>query len=222
VPELTDSLPMMEADQGGRYQLEFKTDAIRAAAPDGSVIFCQEQNLLNDVQFRGDYALYDGESFRRDWVQNLPNIAPPDAPQGLDPGRRDALYNRLKGLSQAQLNEQARGIIHDALIANRRVFFVIQMRPNDPIPKKTRKAMGLSGKNKIVERMPDLVARFCTPDRFSTEVASVWPGYAPVVEPPADNKPRGLKMPAPPDPLGVRQPLEFIEVTLAQPGSGRG
>jgi hypothetical protein len=220
--QLTDSLPTMQDDQGGRFQVEFKADAIHAAVPEGSVIFCQEQNLLNDVQFVGDYSLYDGESFRRDWVQNLPNIAAPDLPQGLDPGRRDALYNRLKDFSQGQLDEQARGIMHDALIANRRVFFVIQMRPNEPIPKKVRKAMGLSGKNKIMDRMPDLVARFCTPARFSTEVASVWPGYVPVEEPPADNKPRGLRMPPPSDPLGIKQPLELIEVTLAQPGSGRG
>jgi hypothetical protein len=210
---LANAMPAMEMDQSTRYQLDFKAQAIRAEVPDGSVIVCQEDNLLNDIQFIGDYALYDGRSFRRDIVQNLPNADPPDQPQGLDPGRRDALYKRLKDFSQPALDEQARRIMRDALNANRRVFFVIQARPNDPIPKTVRKAVGSAAKVKNV-RMPDFVARLCTPDRFATEVVSVWPGYVPGISAPQINKPRGIRVDRPADPQVARQAIELIEVTL--------
>jgi hypothetical protein len=219
--QVTDSIPGLEADQSARIQLALKADAIRGVVPDGSAVFYQEEGVLDDVQFLSDYALYDGLSFRRDWVQNLPNADPPDQPQGLDPGRRDALYKRLKDLTQPQLDEQARGIIHDALMANRRVFFVIKLPSSEPLPRKVRKAMGIGGKDKG-DKIPELVARLCTPDRFSTDVVSVWSGYVPGLNEVKTNKPRGLKMPPPTDPQGVRQPLEFIEVSLAAPGSARG
>jgi hypothetical protein len=219
--QVTDTLPGLEADQTARIQLALKADAIRALIPDGSAVFCQDQAVLNDVQFLGDYALYDGQSFRADWVRNLPNAEPPDQPQGLDPGRRDALYKRLKDLTQTQLDEQARGIMHDSLMANRRVFFVIPLRPNEPIPKKLRKAMGFGSKEKAAQET-DQFARLCPPDRFASELVSIWPGYVPGLTEPKVNKPRGLRMPPPTDPQGVRQPLEFIEVSLAVPGSARG
>jgi len=218
---LTNALPALETDQSTQYQLSFTTDAIHSVAPDGSVIFCQEQPVLNVLQFVGDYSLYDGNSFRRDWVQNLPNADPPDQPQGLDPGRRDALFKRLKNFSQPALDEQARRIMQDALMANRRVFFMLPARPNEPIPKKVRKATGLVGKEKNV-RLPDIFARLCTPGRFATEVVSVWPGYVPDLIVPKVNKPRGLRPDRPPDPQGARHAIELIEVTLAAPGSARG
>jgi hypothetical protein len=111
------------------------------------------------------------------------------------------------------LDDQARRMMRDALNANRRVFFVMQARPNDPIPKKVRKTVGSAAKVKNV-RMPDLVARLCTPDRFATEVVSVWPGYALGVSAPQKSGPRGIKVDRPPDPEVVRQPIELIEVTL--------
>jgi hypothetical protein len=219
---LTNAIPALEADQYNRIQVALKAQAIHAVAPEGSVIICPgEDDLLNDVQFIGDYELYDGRSFRRDWVQSLPNAEPPDQPQGLDPGRRDALYEHLKNLTQPELDEQARRIIHDALLANRRVFFVIPTHANEPIPKKIRRAMGWMGKQKYAN-FPGMIAQLCPPDRFATDVVSVWPGYVPDMIVPKANKPRGLRPMVPPDLRSARQALELIEVTPAVASGSRG
>jgi hypothetical protein len=218
---LTNAIPFLEADQAGRYQIALRAEAIREAIPDGSIIFCPDQDVLDNLQFAGDYVLYDGMSFRRDWVQALPNVESADQPQGLDPGRRDALFNRLKDFTQPQLDDQARRIMRDALAANRRVFFVINTRPDTPIPKKVRRAMGLVGKEKR-ERMNDVIARLCPPDRFATDVISVWPGYVPGLAAPKVNKPRGLRPTILPDAKAARQAIQMIEVTPAVAGSAKG
>jgi hypothetical protein len=216
---LTNAVPSLEADQLGRYQLAFKVDAIREAIPDGSVVICPgEDNVLNDVQFVADYALYDGNTFRRDYVQELPNSDPPDQPQGLDPGRRDALYKRFKDFTQPQLDEQARRIMRLALAANRRVFFVVQTRPNQPIPKKPRKGSSAAAMAKIAATI-EVVNRLCTPDHFATTLDSVWPGYVPALMEPMVSKQRGIKADrVPPDLQAARQAIEMIEVTAAVPG----
>jgi 4-amino-4-deoxy-L-arabinose transferase-like glycosyltransferase len=209
---LTNAIPSLQADQFLREQLAIRTDAIREAVPEGSVIFCPEQDLLNHLQFIGEYSLYEGSTFRRDWVQNLPNADQGDTPNPLDFSRRNALYNRLKDLSQDQLDAQARRIIHDALASNRRVFFIIPAKPNQPIPKKVRRAMGGNAKEKNI-RVSDLIARICPPDRFTVSIAAVSPSYSPGTLPPRSNKPRGPRQLSPTDNLTPRPPLQIVEIT---------
>jgi hypothetical protein len=81
--------------------------------------------------------------------------------------------------------------------------------------------MGLVGKEKNL-KLPEMIARICTPDRFATEVVSVWPGYVPGLVVPRVNKPRGLRLPPAPDLESARQAIQLIEVTLAVPGTARG
>jgi 4-amino-4-deoxy-L-arabinose transferase-like glycosyltransferase len=212
--QLTNAIPTMAADQFSRYQIQLRADAIRAVVPDGAVIISPDPDLLDHLQFVGNYLLYEGTTFRRDWIQALPNADPPDQPQGLDPGRRDALYNRLKDFSQPQLDEQARSLMRDALESKRRVFFVLQGRPPQPVARKALRMMGLIGRQKV-PNLNDIVARLCTPDRFSTAIVAVWPGYSPTTPPALRQlKPRGLRPIVPPDVLVARPPLQIIEVTL--------
>ncbi len=208
---LSSSIAWLDVDQYNRYQLKFKVDAIRAVVPEGAVVFCNDANILNAIQFYGDYALYDGQTFRRDYVQTLPGADPND-PQGLDPHRRDGLYQRLKQFDQPALDEQVRKIINGAINANRRVFYVVANRPPDGLPKPLKKLLSVTSPTKPV-KAPDPFGRAITPDRFDTEVQAYWPGYIPHLFSSPNGYPRGVRMDRPVEPQPNKLPLEVVEVT---------
>jgi hypothetical protein len=157
-----------ENDQVTRLMLKSNTDEVLAAAPEGSVIFTQSNEFLHHLQFLRNYALYAGETFNRSFVDNLPKIDP-DEPQGWEPGRREALYARLKDKNQPQLDEAQRRIMTGAMESGRRVFFLIQRQANDPKPH-----VRISNEPKNGFPGSAWVRRFATKDKFDVEVAAAW------------------------------------------------
>ncbi|MBV8781590.1 MAG: hypothetical protein JO353_09350 [Phycisphaerae bacterium] len=215
---LTNALPAAEADQLTRSTLAFNVDELRSLAPNGSVILCTNDPLLNDLQFAGDYDLYNGRSFSRDWVQHLPNADPPDMPQGLDPGRRDALFARLKGMDQSALDQQAREIITGALAHHRRVFVVAERadiepslrHPHDPnADAKTQAAY----RQVLIRAMPDFVRRVCTSAGLNDQLSRIWVMYVPRLTS-TSATPRGLRLPRI-EPVRPRLMMEVIEISNA-------
>ena len=219
---LTNALPALEADQVSRIALLSNVEEIKSIVPQRSLVMCADQQVLNDLQFAGDYDLYTGDSFRRDWVQNLPSSDPPDSPQGLDPGRRDALYARLKQFDQSQLDEQARRLILDALTAHRRVFVVVPRRDTDQrlqrhnlpvrLDRKPEKTPAQQARLNLRKQLPDLVQRICTGDRLDFDVAGTWITYVPRTVT-ISASPRGLRLPKL-DSLPPRRSMELLEMTL--------
>jgi len=177
-----------ESDQYARLMLRFNADEVLAAAPAGSVIFTQDNGLLHHLHFVRDYRLYSGETFNKWFIDNLPRMDP-DEPQGWDPGRRDSLYRRLKDHTQAQLDEQQRRLISEALDSGRRVFVVVQRRDTDPPLR--RRSSGLRGSFGGME-----ILRRLNPDKYDLEVLSAWatPVVRPVTQEPGKRRPRRAEL----------------------------
>jgi hypothetical protein len=170
-----------EVDQNNRLMLQTNTQQVLATAPAGSVIFAQDNPLLHHLQFERDYTLYTGETFNKGFIDQLPQMDP-DEPQGWEPGRRDALYKRLKDLSQAQLDEDQRRLMTMALDAGRRVFFIIPRRDNDPPPLRARR-LNQADVREFRRMFPggEMIRRFATPDRFELNLVAAW--QTPIVRP---------------------------------------
>ncbi|WP_428936747.1 hypothetical protein [Fontivita pretiosa] len=177
-----------ESDQYTRLMLRFNTDEVLAVAPAGAVVFAQDNGLLHHLQFVRDYKLYSGETFNKWFIDNLPRMDP-DEPQGWDPGRRDSLYRRLKDHTQAQLDEQQRRLISQALDSGRRVFVVVQRRDTDPPLR--RRSTGLRGSFGGME-----ILRRLNPDKYDLEVLSAWatPVVRPVAQEPGKRRPRRAEL----------------------------
>jgi hypothetical protein len=210
---LQNSTFAAEEDQLRRLMLKMNADEVLASAPAGAVIFCPDTPLVHHLQFVRDYTLYTGETFNKAFVSSLPSLRP-DEPQGWEPGRRDALYKRLKDQSQQQLDEQAKRVLASALNAGRRVFFVAPGRENDPFVRRRR-----AEANGRAAQAAEFVKRFATPDRFDTEVVAGW--NLPIVRPPvadAGVKQRGKRA----DMRGIERKnmyWQIVEVTKKEPGA---
>jgi hypothetical protein len=174
-----------ENDQASRLMLKSNADEVVAAAPPGAVIFTQDTQFLHHLQFLADYALYAGDTFNKSFVDNLPRIDP-DEPQGWEPGRRNALYERLKGKPQQALDEDQRRIMTGAMQSGRRVFFLVQRRANDPDPH-----VRISDEAKNAFPGAAWLRRFATKDKFDLEIAAAW--MTTIVRPPQENKPRSQR-----------------------------
>jgi 4-amino-4-deoxy-L-arabinose transferase-like glycosyltransferase len=116
---------MLETALPNRLNLLASVAEVQAAVPQGATVFCGDVNLLNNLQFADDYALYQGETFNRGYVNGLLNDPAPNQPLTLDYTRRLSLYHRLSALNDTQLANQAGQIIDASLAAGRRVFVVV-------------------------------------------------------------------------------------------------
>jgi hypothetical protein len=164
-----------EIDQNNRLMLKYNTEQVLATAPAGAVLFAQDNNMLHHLQFAREYKLYTGETFNRGFVDSLAQMDP-DEPQGWDPGRRDALYQRLKHVAQPQLDEMQRRLVREALDSGRRVFVLAQRRDNEPPAARRRAGSLLRGSFPGVE-----VLRRMGADQFDIDVLSAW--STPLVRP---------------------------------------
>ncbi len=126
---VTASVQQLELDQINRLALQDQARLVLDKAPPGSVIISRNQNLLHHLQFVGDYKLYTGEQFDQGAVRRLPL---PDEemaePQGLQPQRRVALYERLKDFDQRALTAEQHRLIDAAIADGRRVFVAMPWR----------------------------------------------------------------------------------------------
>jgi hypothetical protein len=182
------SIQQAEFEQFQRLMIYHNAQAVRSTAPQGSVIFAADQNLFHHLQFTDDYYLYSGETFNRGYIQNLPNADPPDEPQGLDPGRRDALYRRFKDFTQKQLEDEQKKIITSALDSSHRVFLILPRNPNDV--SLMQKLLRRDAKGKLPP-LPDPVRRFA--NEFDVSVAYAWTQPLPRPMPENLGKPRGQR-----------------------------
>jgi hypothetical protein len=204
--QLKNSTIGAELDQHGRLMLKKNADSILNVVPEGAVIFAQDTSVLHHLQFLRDYALYTGETFNKSFIDTLPRMDP-DEPQGWEPGRRDALYARLKNLTQAQLDEEQRKIMTAAIDSGRRVFFVIARRPNDP-------PVGQKFSGEKAGTFPGAtswVRRFATVDRFDIQILSAW--TTPIVRPIPPNTTRTRAQRAEIRTSGPSPALQIVEVT---------
>ncbi len=140
-------VPAAEADQYQRLILRDNTTQVLQALEktncpgDNAVILGLDENLLHNLQFSTQARLYSGRMFQEAAVNETLNIDP-DAPQGLDPNRREDLRDRLNELArekygkslndlsksqqQLMLVDERRNMVKAALTAKRRVFAVVQ------------------------------------------------------------------------------------------------
>jgi hypothetical protein len=144
--QVSNAIVAMEADHFQRRVLEFNTRQIMAVSklPAGSVLFCSDRNLLHNLQFVGDYLLYPGEAFEQASIKRMiENNVPADDPQGLDPGRREAIKKRLGGWTQKQLDEALRGVAWGTIKEGRQVFVLDQPGGSAPRDRRPRALAGV-------------------------------------------------------------------------------
>lgn len=166
---LSNAIPLAEADHYQRLSLKDSTSQIMRVAPAGSVVITPDTRFLHHLQFVADYALYQGDTFNRAAMARLRlDEEQTSDPQGLDPGRRMALHQRLGHLTQEELDEQFRALVRTSLDRNRRVFLVIPRRPaNDPLPR-------WLGGDPSRRALPEPWRRMLRSDLFVTEVQGIW------------------------------------------------
>lgn len=118
--------------------------------PAGSVIFSSNDQLLNHIQFVGDYRIYDDRPFNTAYIHSLNDVDPTIA-QTIQPERREMLYKMLHKLNQAQLVNEQNRIMSAAFRAGRDVFVIV--------PRATFPAQRL---------------RFFPPTRYRAVIVSQW------------------------------------------------
>lgn len=180
---------MLEPDQTNRLNLLTNSQMVVKHIPDGSVVFSPEESFLCHLHLVTNDILYTGQTFNASYIAGLPNAAPADEPQGLQPGRRDALFARLKDLNQKQLDDAAQKLMLDAIDQHKRVFYVVSMRQND-------RWLTLTPEERE-KRIPDPVRKWNNKE-LKVEPLQGWEVYLPPAEIP--NKPRGRRIEPRPDP----------------------
>ena len=99
------------------------TDMIRDNIPAGTTIF-GDDNLLRELQFVGDWKLYDYRLFTPHYVERLGRVDPDD-PSPLQFQRSRALYDRLSGQSDAELFADQINLMTAAVSAGQEVYLVL-------------------------------------------------------------------------------------------------
>ena len=106
---------------------------ITATVPAGSAVF-SDTNVLNDLQFIGDYDCFDVEYFTMSYLQRLEvkdETVDPNDPDPLQPARRKYLLSQLQGKSADALNDLQTQTILKNLKDGRRVFVVLSRPQSD-------------------------------------------------------------------------------------------
>jgi hypothetical protein len=131
---VNNSLPSLSREHAVNWNLAFTMDQITRTIPRGSVVFAESErrggggmfsNLLNFLQFKGDYTLYGADAFS-------PRPAgwrgedDPDQPNPMQPARRKYLVEQVyRGKSIADLEQERKRIIEQALRRGTRVFAIV-------------------------------------------------------------------------------------------------
>ncbi len=123
---LQGSCRELENQQFSRLVLKTNADQIMAMAPAGSVILGGDNALLNYLQFMREYVLFEQNTYRehvnRERLENWKKQFDSGDPQVIDPGRVNALYDRLKGFDQNALDKQQRETVLASIAAGKQVF----------------------------------------------------------------------------------------------------
>ncbi len=146
-----NSVKQLEKDSHDRNWQLVNYDFVRKLVPDGAVLISRDEGLLHHIQFERNLILFNGMSFDKGWVNGRPNKVSDD-PVLMDPVRGKQLQDALKDFDQAKLNEQARGMVRDAIRENRRVFVI------EPIANINEFMKAI--KDKKETQVPDFIRRF--------------------------------------------------------------
>ncbi|MGN6506432.1 MAG: hypothetical protein ACTHM6_12810 [Tepidisphaeraceae bacterium] len=152
-----DSAAWLERESYEAAIAHFNGRAIRDAVPDGAMLVCREENLLQYLQFVTNDRCYTGLSFDRNWVKGRPRAATED-PVLIDPVRGQQLYEALEDpkhpgeiVEQSVLNQQARDYVSEAMRAKRRVFVAEAVGHDPRLAAMKKKAEG---------PIPDFIRRY--------------------------------------------------------------
>ncbi|MGN6724640.1 MAG: ArnT family glycosyltransferase [Tepidisphaeraceae bacterium] len=134
----------METGQGMESQYRQQVNqagldrVVTSIVPSGSAVF-SSANVLNDLQFVGDYACYNTEYFSVNYLQRLANQdeqIDPNDPDPLQPARRKFMLSQLAGKKADDLFNLQTDAITRNLQAGRRVFLVANAPTAEQFAKK--------------------------------------------------------------------------------------
>ena len=100
----------------------------RFSIPDNAVVFGHSQRLLNYLQFAGkdSWKYYGADYFRNGFPVPHMGSNDPDAPNPIQPGRKEFLKKSYEGLDNADMVKAQNQIMTDALAAGTRVFIILE------------------------------------------------------------------------------------------------
>jgi 4-amino-4-deoxy-L-arabinose transferase-like glycosyltransferase len=129
------ALPAAEDDQSLRIALSATTQgALRTIrqVPADSLVFARDRVLLHQLQFSSRFRIYDLALMSAATLRNILSETDDESPQFVDPARRMALANKLRGYDQAKLDAEKWRVARQAIAKGKRVFFLVE-RPADEI-----------------------------------------------------------------------------------------
>lgn len=114
-------VPFFGVDTMARMNVQDRAQWLNERVPADAVVFCDELDVMYDLQFVANYTLYDSRMFRR---ADLESLVPLEANElsGLDPERRRYLREALLWRTSEQLTALRDDLIAAYKQAGRRVF----------------------------------------------------------------------------------------------------
>jgi hypothetical protein len=123
---LNNNIASLERDHTIATNLADIGTRSRESIPPGSTVFGHSQRLLNYLQFAGcDYKLYGAEYFRNGFPVPSMGNQNPDAPNPIQPARRQFLRKAYDNVDNASMVRTQNKIITDAFDRGERVFVVL-------------------------------------------------------------------------------------------------
>lgn len=120
---LSAAMPMMENSYRADLAIQSASNTVLHKAPPGSVIFAEDR-LLHQLQFVGDYSLYNFDPFNQMSLRRLVNLDE-EMPHPLQVQRAAALLELLKDKNNSQLTKEQNDLMRRHLQAGQHVYFVI-------------------------------------------------------------------------------------------------
>jgi hypothetical protein len=126
---------VLAKDQSVNLNLLTAMQMVRENVPEGATIF-GDDNLLRELQFVGEWKLYDYRLFTRAYVDRLGRVDPDD-PSPLQFQRSRALYDRLAGQTDAQLFADQISLMTTAVSSGQEVYLVLPPRLSNNVTRRT-------------------------------------------------------------------------------------
>jgi hypothetical protein len=97
-----------------------------AGLPKGSLVFVDNDNLLNDLQFVGDYTVYTNQAFNQTSARNFNAQTDTGQPMLFQVERTELLKQQIETLQPQALANMQRDLIIKAAKAGNRSFWIVQ------------------------------------------------------------------------------------------------
>jgi hypothetical protein len=100
----------------------------RLSIPDNAIVFGHSQRLLNYLQFAGkdSWTYYGADYFRNGFPVPHMGSNDPDAPNPIQPQRKEFLKKSYEGLDNDDMVKAQNQIMSDALAEGKRVFLILE------------------------------------------------------------------------------------------------